>query len=534
MKRPYFKNIFKNRNIDCIIEYIKDNVNYTLFINLNNINNLSNKDLHIEYDNIYKSFKITNISTKKITIKSVEIFILKLNNIFTNIFQHGYQSWSPTYLTSVKDKQKYTTNIPIISYFVNLGTNLHHNKNSKYWGFSNVLISNMFTVLNKNKNNDENILYGFTDFDKMCGEFILIDGNYLIAYEDYDKILNINDSLITSKIIKLKGDNNVYNEFANHIGIYSLNKEIPTGWCSWYELKENINEKNIISNLNKIYDANLNIKYIQIDDGYMKNIGDWLDYDNIKFPNGLSYIIDQIKSKNYKCGIWLAPFLVSRSSNIFKQHPDWILKDRYGKMVFATFNDTWNGNYTYSLDLTHPEVKEYIFNTFSYFKKQGFIYFKLDFLCAGMLKGNFYDNSLNRVEVYRNALQLIRKSIGNDAYILGCGAPISASIGLVDFMRISPDTDFCWNPPFISKLFADGVGIPCVKYQLRNVISRQFMHKKWWINDSDVVVLSNKLEDDKFILQTNTIHDSGVSIFFSDDLDNVSENRINILKKMLT
>ena len=37
-----------------------------------------------------------------------------------------------------------------------------------------------------------------------------------------------------------------------------------------------------------------------------------------------------IKSNNYKAGIWLSPFLVSKSSNIMKKHQDWILKDEYG------------------------------------------------------------------------------------------------------------------------------------------------------------------------------------------------------------
>jgi alpha-galactosidase len=234
------------------------------------------------------------------------------------------------------------------------------------------------TITDKNRNVT---LFGFSDYDDMCGEFVLINKEYLVAYEDYDKLLDVGEILLTSKIIKIKGGNNILDVFASKIYNYPhTNLKIPSGWCSWYANDIDINENKILSNIDRIHKTKIPIKYIQIDDGYMKNIGDWLQYDDKKFPNGLSTIVNTIKTKNYKAGIWVSPFLVSKTSNIMKKYPEWILKDEYGKMVFATFNDKWNGNYTYSLDLSHPGVKQYIFDVFKNLKKQGFEYFKLDFL----------------------------------------------------------------------------------------------------------------------------------------------------------
>jgi hypothetical protein len=48
-----------------------------------------------------------------------------------------------------------------------------------------------------------------------------------------------------------------------------------------------------------------------------------------------------------------------------------------------------------------------------------------------------------------------------------------------------------------------------IKYQIENIISRKFMHKKWWINDPDVVLLSSKLSYEKFIKQFEIISKSG-------------------------
>ena len=41
---------------------------------------------------------------------------------------------------------------------------------------------------------------------------------------------------------------------------------------------------------------------------------------------------------------------------------------------------------------------------------------------------------------YRAGLALVRDAVGPDVYLVGCGAPILPSVGLVDAMRVSPDT----------------------------------------------------------------------------------------------
>ena len=50
------------------------------------------------------------------------------------------------------------------------------------------------------------------------------------------------------------------------------------------------------------------------------------------------------------------------------------------------------------------------------------------------------------MEAYRRGLRLIRDAIGPEAYLLGCGAPILPSVGLVDAMRVSPDTGTDYEP----------------------------------------------------------------------------------------
>jgi alpha-galactosidase len=133
-------------------------------------------------------------------------------------------------------------------------------------------------------------------------------------------------------------------------------------------------------------------------------------------------------------GIWLAPFMVSPNSQLAKEHADWLLRDEKGNLVHAGI--TWSGN-PLCLDVSHPEVLEWLDGLIRKVRRWGYSYLKLDFLYIGALIGKQYQD-LPREIIYRNAMQVIRDAAG-DAYILACGAPIIPSLGLCDGLRVGPD-----------------------------------------------------------------------------------------------
>ena len=47
----------------------------------------------------------------------------------------------------------------------------------------------------------------------------------------------------------------------------------------------------------------------------------------------------------------------------------------------------------------------------------------------------------------RAGYDAIRRGAGDDAFILGCGAPLGTCIGVVDGMRIGPDVAPSWDVP---------------------------------------------------------------------------------------
>ena len=117
-----------------------------------------------------------------------------------------------------------------------------------------------------------------------------------------------------------------------HMGIrLSELKEKPTFvYNTWVPFKGNINEKLIMELAKSAADAGM--KEFIIDDGWQDSYGDW-GIDKTKFPNGLKPIFDFIKSLGMKPGLWISAGSASKSSKVYKEHPEWFLRDKNGKLA---------------------------------------------------------------------------------------------------------------------------------------------------------------------------------------------------------
>ncbi len=179
------------------------------------------------------------------------------------------------------------------------------------------------------------------------------------------------------------------------------------GWCSWYNYFTEIDFKELEKNvalLKEIREREA-IPYclVQLDDGYQKDIGDWLE-TNEKFPS-LDEIASMIKEGGFTAGLWLAPFSVSETSEIFSNHKDWLVHGLDGKPKLAYRN--WQKN-IYAWDVTHPEAAEHLYKTMRRLREAGFDYIKIDFLFAGAIPGERLDPSRTPAGL-SNRLKKIRR-----------------------------------------------------------------------------------------------------------------------------
>jgi alpha-galactosidase len=114
-------------------------------------------------------------------------------------------------------------------------------------------------------------------------------------------------------------------------------------------------------------------------------------------------------------------------------------------------------------------------------------YFKIDFSYAGAMEGRRAE-PVDGVTAYRHGLRVIRESIGPDSYLLGCGAPILPSVGLVDAMRIGPDIAHHYEP-------VDGdLSQPSQRAAAQNSRWRAWQQGRFWVNDADCLVAGPHVE----------------------------------------
>jgi alpha-galactosidase len=181
----------------------------------------------------------------------------------------------------------------------------------------------------------------------------------------------------------------------------------------------------------------------------------------------LERVVDAVRGSGRRVGIWLAPFLVGRDTTVAREHPDWLMGDA---------GENW-GTTLAGLDLTHPGVRDHLVRCFDEITRLGVDYVKLDFLYGGALPGRRHTAGTTAVEAYRSGMQLIRDAVGPQTYLLGCGAPLLPSLGLVDAMRVSSDT--------YHEGGEDGsVGL---RGQL-SLEGRTWQHGRLWVTDPDCVV----------------------------------------------
>lgn len=267
--------------------------------------------------------------------------------------------------------------------------------------------------------------------------------------------------------------------YATRAGIDGIVKA-PTIWCSWYHYFSNVTEADMIENIDAIDRLDLPVDVVQLDDGYQTAHGDWLTLTD-RFDS-LERIAERIAATGRRAGIWVAPFLVFPDSELAANHPDWLVGGATDP-IHAGHN--WNRD-LYALDTTHPGAMEWLVEVFSTMHRWGYDFFKIDFVYAAAMAGARYEDT-SPIAAYRSGVRTIRSAIG-DSYLLGCGAPILPSVGLVDAMRVSPDTGSQYLPSEGDR------SLPSITSAMMTGRGRAFQHGRFWVNDPDDLIVRPAIE----------------------------------------
>jgi len=149
--------------------------------------------------------------------------------------------------------------------------------------------------------------------------------------------------------------NGPVNDFVRkHLGtrLSRIPKKPVFVYNTWIPFKRAIDEKLILELADAA--AECGIEEFVIDDGWQNSYGDW-GVDTVKFPHGLKPVFDHIKSKGMKPGLWISLAAARAESNVFKQHPEWLVRKADGSPIYLhkdNDGDSETGALTYSMCMT--------------------------------------------------------------------------------------------------------------------------------------------------------------------------------------
>ncbi|MGN0521270.1 MAG: glycoside hydrolase family 36 protein [Eubacterium sp.] len=441
------------------------------------------------------------------------------------IFVNGYQSWTDS-LEYTPDGQmqelsKFTellvTKSPLKYVgFSKSGDNLFHKfprrKGIFYaWSYAYVRKGNKVDLFGSL---DERSGYTIITFDT--------DKNCVLVSKELEGVTFSKETSLLSFTVICDEYDRAFDTYFDQMGVVCRENKKRTGYTTWYNYYGNINEKVVNRDLESIIKLDTKIDCFQIDDGYQKAIGDWLEVDTKKFPNGMKAIADSIHNNGMIAGLWLAPFAGTKSSRLYKQHKDWFIKDDKGKPYKTGHN--WGG--FYSLDIYNNDVRNYIKHVFDVVLNEwGYDLVKLDFLYGACVLPM---HNKTRGEIMCDAMDLLRECCG-DKLILGCGVPLMPAFGKVDYCRIGSDIDLFWKPK--KHAIREEVSTP---HAVCNTIFRRHLDGRAWMNDPDVFLLrDSNIKTDftqrKLLAKINSMF--GSLLFISDNTDEYNIEQINVLKE---
>ena len=110
--------------------------------------------------------------------------------------------------------------------------------------------------------------------------------------------------------------------------------------------------------------SGLGVERFVLDDGWFlgrrddtRGLGDWV-VDRDVWPQGLTPLIEHVKSKGMQFGLWVEPEMINEDSQVAREHPDWIARPAgpHGRTSLA-----WRSQQV--IDLVNPDAWNHVYES---------------------------------------------------------------------------------------------------------------------------------------------------------------------------
>ncbi|SHM91875.1 alpha-galactosidase [Flavobacterium saccharophilum] len=190
----------------------------------------------------------------------------------------------------------------------------------------------------------------------------------------------------------------------------------------------------------------LGVDMFLLDDGWFGNnyprnndnagLGDW-EVNKKKLPNGIGTLVKTAKDNQVKFGIWIEPEMVNPASDLYKKHPEWVIKQP------ARAEHYFRNQLV--LDLSNPKVQDFVYgivdNLFTENPELAYIKWDCNAVIYNAYSSNLKDKQNNFYTDYVNGLYKVLERI-RVKYPKVPMMLCSGGGGRVDYAALKYFTDF--------------------------------------------------------------------------------------------
>lgn len=162
------------------------------------------------------------------------------------------------------------------------------------------------------------------------------------------------EAVLTWSDSGFNGMSQILHTFGNQLQPEPAN--VPSAINTWESMQFNVSATKVDQLTEQAHE--LGIQMIVVDDGWFANrhgedgqLGDW-STDPDKFPAGLAPLARKAHDFQMRFGLWVEPEMVTMNSQLYQQHPNWVLQYQGRQPITA--------RHQLVLDLSQAAVRQYL------------------------------------------------------------------------------------------------------------------------------------------------------------------------------
>jgi alpha-galactosidase len=384
-------------------------------------------------------FTFTLTPAEEITLLRVSVDMDVSLNQGSRVFANGFQSWTESREYGIRERMP-RLRWPATAWSRLVGDSAVHRPSSRQ-GFVH-----SWTYTYVKSADGKVVLYGSVS-ERPGYTLFEIDGTTGVMRVSREcEGLKLREEYTALDIVVLPGgEDEVFDEYSREMygpeeAIGRTDKAPVSGWSGSRNRTIDVSEPIVLANLNELKKREVPLDLFLIEDGWQGATGDWTE-PGPHFPSGMKKITLAAKEAGYRPGLWIAPYVCSRWSQLFRRHHDWLLKDKDNRPVKAGWNGSWGGSF-YALDTYHQGLRDYLRQVFATILDEwGFDFVKTDLLYAAGLRPG---ERKTRGQVMCDALEFLREMAGDRVWMAG-GVPLGAAFHSAGYCGIGSETSLRWE-----------------------------------------------------------------------------------------